>query len=75
MSERPLTIRQAAGYLQMHPDTVQRLCRDYERSKGKRGIRSVQPRPHACRRIYVADLDRYLTGEPTTKRPKFRVAS
>lgn len=62
-----LTVREAALYSRWHPQTVREKCREYQRTSGRDGLKCAQPKPNACFRIHIADLERAINGDAPSK--------
>lgn len=62
-----MTPKEAGVYSRYHKDTLLKACREYELSQGEAGLKNDQPKPNACRRIHVDDLERWMAGKAPAK--------
>ncbi|MEU0465079.1 helix-turn-helix domain-containing protein [Amycolatopsis sp. NPDC006131] len=63
-----LTVQEAAEYARAKPSTVRRACVEFQRSNGKRGLRSYQRTTRGAHLVHRDDLDTWIRGESPGKR-------
>jgi hypothetical protein len=71
-----MRLNEVAAYSRRHYETVRRAAVEYQRTAGKRGLKSSQPGTNACHIVHRDDVDRWLRGEvPARGRGRLSVAS
>lgn len=65
---RWMTVKEIAAYCRRHPKTIERALREYQLSRGRRGLRGAQPAPNCQYRITREDADRWMAGETPKRR-------
>lgn len=65
-----LTTQEAAILMRLSEETIRRHARTYQRTKGKAGLRTLQPKGHAHYRIWKSDLLRCFGDAKTVKQPR-----
>lgn len=58
-----LTLDEACRYTRRSRETVRRAAVHYQRTQGREGLKGAQPKPNACWRFAVPDLDRWVEGQ------------
>jgi hypothetical protein len=59
-----LTTQEVAEFARVHEETVRRAAVEYQRSKGKSGLKTYQRKPNTEHRFTREDVDRWIAGEP-----------
>ncbi|HJP80578.1 MAG TPA: hypothetical protein VJ914_40275 [Pseudonocardiaceae bacterium] len=68
-----MSVAETAAYTRRHPETVRRALREWERSKGRRGLKGAQPNgANACWSVHRDDADAWMSGALPAKSRRVR---